>query len=153
MGDRSHISDSCNGNASGLQGTNSCLSSTARTFNIHLDSAQTIIHCSVCCVSGSYLGGIGGAFPGTLEPCSTGTPPGDNIAFRVSNSNNSIIKGRLDISFTFANLFVGFLLFWHLSKTSSLLLSYTTLLTSTGHCLLWPSFGSGICARSLSMNR
>jgi hypothetical protein len=77
---------------------------------------QTITHCPVCCISGSYLGSIRGALPGTLKSGSTRTPPGDNITFHIGNSDNSIIKGRLDVSFTFANLFMGFFSLRHLLK-------------------------------------
>jgi hypothetical protein len=76
---------------------------------------QAVSHCPVRCISGSYLGSIRGSFPRTLESGSTGTSPGDNITFHISNSHNRIVETGLDVGFAFANLFMSFLP-WHMSE-------------------------------------
>ena len=113
MRNRRYIPDSCNCNASGLQGTNGRFPSTARSLDIHFNPVQSVAHCPVGGISRSYLSSVRRSFPGAFESSATGTSPGNNITLHISDGDNRIVKRRLNKRFALANLLVGLLLFGH----------------------------------------
>ena len=97
MRDRSHISNTGNVKPCALEGTNSRLTPTARSFNINIYLTQAVLHSPSRCLLSCQLSSVGSTLTRALKPGCSRTSPSDNISLGVSKSNYSIIKCRLDI--------------------------------------------------------
>src|SRR5271157_566232 len=93
-------------------------------------------------------------FSRTFKPLRSGRRPGDNVAAEISDCNNSIVKGRLNMhnSFRYVLFFLFFpcfsYLFCHLSSES---IPSLFLLASNRPPRSFPR--SSICTRSLAPDR
>ncbi len=88
-----------------LQCTNSSFTSCARSFNKYFYRFQSMDHGSFCSCFCSGLCCERSRFSGTSESESACTCPGNCVALSVCNSNNGIVKGRLDMSSAALNIF------------------------------------------------
>ena len=95
---RCNVPDSGNVKAGTLQGTDGCLTAAARSLHIDLNLPQPVNHGLAGGVTSRHLGGVRGAFTGTLETGGSGTSPGNGIALGVGQRYYGIIKGRLYVS-------------------------------------------------------
>src|SRR5687768_13864019 len=84
---------------------NSCFPPRSGTLHAHLNFSPTLIHrffgCSFC----SHLRGKRCTFPRALETVGSRTVPTNDIPHRVSNSDDRVIKGGLDVCNAFRNVF------------------------------------------------
>lgn len=119
MRDGSHISNAANLKPCALEGPNSCLTPTARSFNINIYLAQAMFHSFSRCLLRCQLSSVGSTFARALKPGRSRTPPGKDISLEISESHYSIIKCRLYIGspcwnrFAFSSFFSNSLLLRH----------------------------------------
>ena len=139
-----------------LQCTNSSFTSCARSFNKYFYRFQSMDHGSLCSCFSSGLSCEWGGFSGTSEAQTTCACPGNCVALSVCNSNNGIVKGRLDMSSAALNIFTfttswcgGFLTVVNFSHFSISL----PLLLLVSDCFLWTFSCAGIGLGSLSSYR
>ena len=159
MRDRRDILNRCDIQSSNLQGPNSCFATAPRAPDEYLHLAHPVFLGSLGCRLRSQLRSIRCSLTRPLKASATRTPPRDNVALRVRDSDNHVIECGMDISLTLRDRLL-LLLSRHKTlplpksiPSMRLLLRHAAPSTSSSDSLTRSSLGSRISPRSLSPNR
>src|SRR5690606_9647956 len=69
----------------------------ARTLDLYLDAAQTMLHRGVGGALGGLLRGVRGALAAALEPDRTRRGPRDDVALGVGDRDDRVVERALDV--------------------------------------------------------
>jgi hypothetical protein len=110
MWDRCNVSNIVDLQSTGIQGANSRFTARARSIYPNIYILQAVgLYCSFASTLGSNLCSEWCTLPGTTETGSTGSRPGQCVTLAICNSDNGVIKGRVNVGYTVVDGSPGFL--------------------------------------------
>src|SRR5215469_14223639 len=98
MRHRRDVADRANLDARSGEGANSALTSRSGTGDANVDRTQTVIARGVRCVDRGLLRGKRSSLAGAAEAERARAFPDDRIALLISDSDDGVVKARLDIN-------------------------------------------------------
>ena len=105
---RGYVSDGVNLKTSSLKCADSGFTAGAGAFYINFNLFQAMFHSCFGCFFSSHLCSERSAFAAAAETKAACGCPAQNITFGISDSNDSIIESRTDMSYTVNNIFANF---------------------------------------------
>src|SRR5262245_61059739 len=92
-----HVTNNIDSKSSRLQGPKRGLTARSWPFDLNLHRSHSRISSLPGSVLGSNLSSERCSFARSLEPHSPSARPRNYVPLQISNSNNGIVKGRVDI--------------------------------------------------------
>ncbi len=106
MRDRGDITDAGDIQPRALQRTDGGFAAATRARYVHFHLPETVSHCLLGGITGGHLRRIGRALARALEAGRPGRRPGNDVALGVSQRDDGIVEGRLNVRRTFRNIFL-----------------------------------------------
>ena len=92
------VGDGSDLEAHGAQRADRGLTARARALDEHVDALHAVLHGATASGLGCHLGGEGGRLAGALEADGAGGGPGDHCPIGISDRDDRVVEGALDVS-------------------------------------------------------
>ena len=101
MRNRGHILDGGNADAEGIQSADAAFTSRAGPENLNVNVLKTIFKSRTASLFASNLSSERRGLTGALETLSAGGGRRNDVALAISDRDDSVIEGRVDVSDAF----------------------------------------------------